>query len=273
MRTGGHRVSLKSAFRSAIYVGSVMHRRLQPRVHHFRYRAFWLLLDLDEMPRLSHGLRTFSHNRPNLFSLYDKDHGDGSATPLRAQMEQQLAQAGIENGVGRILLLCMPRTLGFSFNPISIYFCHSCDGSLAALIYQVHNTFGGRHSYVIPVAADVTTVRQTYGKDFFVSPFMAMDLRYEFRLSAPAERLAVAIRASGSEGPVLNAALVGRRQTLTDGALLRIGVALPAITLKVILAIHWEAVRLLLKGVRYRGRAAETAPSKSLSSMHSVKPG
>jgi uncharacterized protein len=236
-----------------------MHRRLQPRVHHFRYRAFWLLADLDELPQVSHGLRLFSHNRANIFSLYDKDHGDGSGTPLRQQAERLLAAEGLDIGTGRIALLCMPRTFGFSFNPLSVYFCYSEDGALAAVIYQVHNTFGERHAYVLPATTTNGSIHQSCRKSFYVSPFMAMDLDYDFRLLPPGEGLALAIRAKGTAGPVLNAAAAGRREVLTDAALLRLALSVPAVTWKVISAIHWEAVRLLLKGVRYRGRAAKLA--------------
>jgi DUF1365 family protein len=131
---------------SALYIGSVMHRRMRPQVHRFRYRAFWCLFDLDELPQLSQRLLWFSHNRANLFSLRDRDHGDSSATPLRKQIELLLTKAGIELAGGSIQLLCMPRTFGYCFNPLSVYFCHRADGSLAARIYQVHNTFGERHS-------------------------------------------------------------------------------------------------------------------------------
>ena len=236
---------------SALYVGSVVHHRLTPRPHRFRYRLYWLLIDLDELPRLSGALRLFGHNRRALFSLSERDHGDGSATPLRAQAEALLAQAGLDLEGGAIRLLCMPRTLGYDFNPLSVYFCHRGDGALAALIYEVHNTFGERHSYVLPAAEG-----QSCAKAFFVSPFMAMGLRYEFKVSPPGERLALAIRASGPDGPVLRAALPAQRRPLTDAALLKAGLSVPAIGLKTMAAIHWEAARLWLKGAPYIGRPA-----------------
>ena len=202
--------------RSSLYVGSVMHRRLQPRMHSFRYRAFWFLLDLDELAELSRRLRWFSHNRPNVFSLYDTDHGDGTATPLRAQVERQLGEAGVDLAGGRIRLLCMPRTLGYCFNPLSIFFCYRADGTLAALVYQVHNTFGERHSYVIRVEDQSGALHQHCRKLFYVSPFLDMDLRYDFRITGPDERIAVGIRASSSAKPVLHAVLTGARRDLTD---------------------------------------------------------
>jgi uncharacterized protein len=244
------------SFRSALYVGSVMHRRLRPRSHVFRYRAFWLLIDLDELSDLAGGLHLFSHNRANLFSLHDVDHGDGSTTPLRRQLDDNLGAAGIDLAGGAIRLLCMPRTLGYSFNPLSVYFCHRVDGTLAALVYEVHNTFGERHSYVIPVEPAFDTHHQRCRKTFYVSPFMDMDMTYEFRVAGPADRIAIGIRASGAGGPVINAWLAGARRDVTDRALLQVFLALPAITLKVMAAIHWEALRLWLKGLRLRRRPA-----------------
>lgn len=251
-------------FRSALYVGAVMHRRLRPTVHQFRYRAFWLLLDLDELPALTARLRLFSHNRFNLFALHDADQGDGSATPLRIQAERLLSEAGLDIAGGTIRLLCMPRTLGYSFNPISIYYCHRPDGQLAAIIYEVHNTFGERHAYVAPIETQFGEIRQNCRKAFYVSPFMDMDLAYHFRLTTPAERVAVGIGASKGGERVLNACLTGLRRELTDGALLRVFVAIPLITAKVTLAIHWEALRLWLKGMRMRTRPA--APARNATS-------
>ena len=243
-------------FRSSLYVGSVMHRRLRPRAHHFRYRAFWLLLDLDELSDLSGKLRWFSFNRPNVFSFYDTDHGDKSRTPLRAQIERQLLDANIDCAGGRVQLLCMPRTLGYCFNPLSIFFCYRADGGLAALIYQVHNTFGERHSYVIPVERQSGALHQRCRKLFYVSPFLDMDMRYSFRIIDPDERIVVGICASSDQKPVLHAVLTGERQSLCDRNLTRVFLQIPAVTLKVTAAIHWEALRLLAKRIRLRRRPA-----------------
>ena len=239
---------------SSLYVGSVMHRRMQPRIHRFRYRAFWLLLDLDELTELSSRLRWFSYNRPNVFSFYDSDHGDGTATSLRAQVERQLGEAEVDRAGGRIRLLCMPRTLGYCFNPLSIFFCYRADTSLAALIYQVHNTFGERHSYVIRVEDQGDAVHQRCRKLFYVSPFLDMDLCYDFQISGPDERIAVGIRAGSSEKTILNAVLTGTRINLTDRNLSLVFLKVPAITIKVMAAIHWEALRLWAKGMRLRRR-------------------
>lgn len=243
-------------FPSSLYVGSVMHRRLHPRTHHFRYRAFWLLLDLDELSDLSGKLRWFSYNRPNVFSFYDADHGDKSKTPLRVQIERQLLDAEVDCDGGRIQLLCMPRTLGYCFNPLSIFFCYRANGTLAALIYQVHNTFGERHSYVIRVEQESGALHQRCRKLFYVSPFLDIDMRYDFRITGPDDRIVVGICASSSAKPVLHAVLTGTRQSLTDHNLVRVFLQIPAITLKVIAAIHWEALRLWAKRIRLRRRTA-----------------
>lgn len=241
---------------SCLYAGSVMHRRLHPKQHRFRYRVFWLLLDLQEAGALSEKLRWFSHNRPNIFSFYDTDHGDGTATPLYGQIERQLAKANIALDGGRIRLLCMPRTLGYCFNPLSIYFCYRADGALAAVVYQVHNTFAERHSYVIRVDNDSSALHQRCRKLFYVSPFLGMDMRYDFRISGPDERISVGISASAGGKQVLSAALAGTRRALTDASLVRLFLQIPLVTFKVSAAILWEAVRLWVKGIRLHRRPA-----------------
>lgn len=239
---------------SALYVGCVSHHRLSPRPHGFRYSAFWTLIDLDELPALASRLRWFSHNRFNLFALHDRDHGNGSGTPLRIQAERHLAEAGIETKGMMIRLLCVPRTLGYNFNPLSVYYCHRADGTLAALIYEVHNTFHQRHSYLIPVDVESHAIHQHCDKKFYVSPFMDMNLRYEFQVGLPGKHVAVTIDTYMGNQLVLNAHLVGMRRELSDEVLLRIFRAIPVITLKITAAIHWEALRLWLKGIRLRPR-------------------
>lgn len=242
---------------SAIYTGSVVHTRLRPVRHRLRYRMFSLLLDLDEIPELSNRLRWFSAERFNLVGFSGRDHLAGDATPLRVQVESALAAAGIDLTGGRILLLAMPRVLGCVFNPLSVFWCHGADGRLRAVIHEVNNTFGQRHSYLIPVADAAMPVRQACDKAFYVSPFMDMGLRYRFRLIPPGERVAVAIEASDAAGTVLTAAMTMRRQALTDAALLAGFVRHPLLAAQVLGAIHWEAAKLWRKGLRIRARPAK----------------
>jgi DUF1365 family protein len=240
---------------SALYRGEVMHRRARPRMHQLKYRVFWLLLDLSELDRLDARLKLFSRSRFNVLSFHDRDHGDGSATPLRDQVEALLGRAGLELGGGPIRLLTMPRVLGYVFNPISLFYCHHADGRLAAMIYEVTSTFGVRHAYLIPVPpADQADglIAQCAAKALHVSPFMGMEMDYEFRGRVPGERLELTICGFDADGLLITAALSAARRPMTDRALLAAVVAIPLLTLKVVAAIHWEALRLWLKGVRLR---------------------
>lgn len=245
---------------SALYIGHVMHRRLRPRAHRLRYRLFSLLLDLDEIDAVAARLRLFSRGRFNLFAFHDRDHGDGSTRSLRTQVEALLAQAGLPYG-GAIRLLTMPRILGFAFNPLSVWFCHDIAGALTAIIYEVNNTFGERHSYLLPVAADAgDEVQQSVVKRFHVSPFLPMAMTYAFRVRPPAEQLGIAITAADGEGPVLVAVHQARRAELTDAALISAAVTRPLLTFKVVAGIGWEALRLWLKRVPVH-RHPGTAPA------------
>ncbi len=226
-----------------------MHRRLGPRRHWFRYRAFWVLVDLAELEAVARRLRFFSLERFNIFGLANTDHGDGSTTPVLDQVMRRLEDAGINLKNGTVRLLCMPRVLGYCFNPISIYFCHRSDGKVAAIVYEVHNTFGQRHSYLIPVNHDADTMHQHCEKKLYVSPFLDMAMRYDFSMRVPSERIALAIRTSQGGRSVMTACLSGAREPLTDRGLLRVFLTIPVLTLKVTLAIHWQALRLWLKGL------------------------
>jgi DUF1365 family protein len=246
--------------RSAIYTGSVMHRRLRPRVHRLRYRLFWMLLDLDEIDALDRRLTLFSRNRFNLFSFHDRDHGDGSATPLALQVRQRLAAAGMADAGDGIALLTMPRILGYVFNPLSLYFCRDRAGTLRAIVYQVHNTFGERHCYVFPVEGDGAATHAA-AKAFHVSPFLGMEMSYAFRVEPPGERVSVAIRGEDGAGPLIVAALSGTRRALTDRALASLLGAYPLMTLKVTAGIHWHALRMLLRGFRVHRHPGRVTPT------------
>jgi DUF1365 family protein len=256
---------------SAIYAGSVVHTRLRPVRHRLRYRMFTLLLDLDEIPALSARLRWFSAEKFNLFSFSARDHLSGGAPSLRAEVENALAAAGIDAEGGQILLLAMPRVLGSVFNPLSLFYCHDRAGSLRAILYEVNNTFGERHSYLIPVSGKVATeLRQACEKGFYVSPFMDMALDYRFRLVLPGARLAVAIDVRDSAGTVLTAGFTARRQELTDAALLAGFLRHPLLAAQVLGGIHWEAAKLWRKGLRLRPRP--TPPAAAISIITSGGP-
>ncbi len=231
---------------SAIYEGWVMHRRLTPRHHAFKYRVFALLLDLDELEDLSRRLRLFRWNRRGVASFQDRDHGDGRDP--RRWLDGRLAAAGIRaDGPKRVL--CYPRLFGHVFNPLSVWFCHAADGRLEAIVYEVHNTFGERHSYVLRAGNDAALVRHETAKAFHVSPFLSLDCRYHFTIRPPGEDVLIAINEDEAGVPVLTATFAGKRKPLTDGALAAMVLRHPLMTLKVVAAIHFEAVRLMWKGV------------------------
>ncbi len=237
-----------------LYPGKVNHTRLRPRRHALAYRIFMLRLDIDDLDRETAGLRLLSHNRFNLFSVHDADHGDGSAAPLHQQVRARLQEAGLAHAGARIEVLLMPRILGRAFNPLTVYFCHDAAGDLAAILYEVHNTFGERHSYMIAAGAAPGVVRQSAPKRFHVSPFMDMELDYRFEVTPPGDAVAIRIAVSDVAGPMLMASFAGRGEAMTDAALLRAWMAHPWQTVGVLAAIHWEALKIFAKGLGYRGR-------------------
>ncbi|MCK6450671.1 MAG: DUF1365 domain-containing protein [Alphaproteobacteria bacterium] len=236
---------------SALYLGSVMHLRLRPARHQFRYGVFSLLLDLDELPALDRGLRLFGYNRFAALSFHDRDHGPRDGSPLRPWVESLLARAGIDGAGGPILVHGFPRVLGYVFNPLTTYFCSDKAGGLRAILYEVRNTFGEMHTYLVPVEGGERRLSHACEKRFYVSPFIPMCARYRFHVHPPDARLALLIRQDTPEGALLVASHSARRAALSDGALLRALFKFPLLTLKVIGGIHWEAFLLWLKGARH----------------------
>jgi DUF1365 family protein len=238
---------------AALYVGCVMHARLKPIGHRFSYRVMSLLIDLDRLADADRQSRLFGVNRAALYSFHEADHGKRDGSSLRAYAQRCAAERGIDLTGGRVLLLCYPRLLGYTFNPLSVYFCYRADGELALLIYEVRNTFGDIHPYVLPVLSGEISdagVRQQQDKLFYVSPFIEMAMRYHFRVLPPGERVQLRILATDRESPVLAATFDGSRRILNTKELLRAFVRLPLVTMKIMAAIHWEALRLWLKGAR-----------------------
>jgi uncharacterized protein len=232
-----------------LYVGHVMHMRLIPRRHRFRYRVFSVLIDIDRIGEALRDLRLMRHNRFGVLSLLDRDHGPRDGGPLRPWVDAKLEAAGLARAE-RVELLCFPRIWGFVFNPLSIYFCFGGGGSLMALIYEVRNTFGDQIAYVRKAGPQRGgAYRQDQDKGMYVSPFIGMDQTYRFDVAPPGARLAVRIRQSGPEGETLIATQNGVARPFTDPGLARALVSHPLMTFKVMAAIHWEALRLWAKRV------------------------
>lgn len=251
--TGAHR----------LYVGEVMHMRLHPFRHQFRYRVFTALLDIDRLE--SAESRLFRVDRFGLFSFRRRDHGARDGGALRPWVEARLSEAGRPRPA-RIMLLSMPRLLGYAFNPLSVFFCHDEDGRLESAVYEVKNTFGDQIPYVVDAVAAADpdgdgAARHMQAKAMYVSPFIGMAQTYRFTIRPPDERLAIRIRQAGPdergrETEWLIATQTGRRRALTDRALAGLVLTHPLAAFKVIAAIHWQALRLWLKGatfIRYPG--------------------
>lgn len=251
---------------AALYVGDVMHARLKPVGHRFSYRVMSLLIDLDRLADANRQSALFGVNRAALYSFHEADHGPRDGSSLRVYVQHCAAAEGIDLTGGRVLLLCYPRLFGYTFNPLSAYFCYGADGQLAMMIYEVRNTFGDIHAYALPVRpGDISAagVRQQQDKLFYVSPFIDMAMRYHFRVLPPGNDVRLRILETDPEGPLLAATFNGRRRALTTPALLRAFGAFPLVTFKIIAAIHWEALRLWIKGARMVPRGTAPASEKT----------
>jgi len=247
----------EAAAAASLYVGKVMHARLKPIGHRFSYRVMSLLIDLDRLDAADRQSPLFGVNRAALYSFHEANHGDCDGSPLRAYVQRCAAERDIDLTGGRVLLLCYPRLLGYTFNPLSVYFCYRADGELALIIYEVRNTFGEIHPYLLPVTPNQISeagVRQSQEKLLYVSPFIEMTARYHFRVLPPHHRVQIRILETDGDGPLLAATFNGERRALSTTELLRSFFAFPLVTLKIVAAIHWEALRLWVKGVRLVSR-------------------
>lgn len=234
-----------------LYKGSVIHTRLKPVKHRLRYPVFYLLLDVDDP---ADNLRLLSHNRANLMSFRDRDHGPGVDAPLKPWLTQLLRTHGIHTPIGKAMVLTLPRILGYVFNPLSVYFCHDAEGRLFAIAYEVNNTFGERHTYVVATPTAEQARHHQTEKRLYVSPFNDVSGSYRFDITPPGDTVRINIHHRDEEGPLLFAALDATRQPLTDGALVRNLMALPLLTVRIIFAIHWQAWKLWRKGLRIKPR-------------------
>jgi DUF1365 family protein len=252
---------------TCLYRGEVVHRRLNPVRHELRYRVFNLFADIDRLEETAAGLRLFSYNRLNLFSVMDRNHGPGDGTPIREHIWKLVRGADGGEHVKRVFMFCYPSVLGYVFNPLTVYYGFDAEDRLRLMIYEVNNTFGGRHSYVVPVGAEFA---QTAPKHFFVSPFNAVEGNYTFHFTSPGEKMALGVALSIAEKPVLNAYVSGHRASLSDGALLRSFLGVPFLTFKVIGAIHLQALRLWWKGLSLKRRPK--APNHTVDFLPEVKP-
>jgi uncharacterized protein len=245
---------------ACLYAGDVMHQRMKPVGHRFRYRVYSLLVDLDRLDEADRLSPLFTVNGRNVMSFHEADHLRGADQPsLRAHVDALLAEAGLEQRAARIELACYPRIFGQVFNPLSVYYAYDGAGQPLALVYEVRNTFGENHTYVCRIeAGDVTPagIRQSRSKLFYVSPFVEMEARYNFRMNVPGEQLKWRILETDRSGPLLAATYNGNRRALTTMAILSCLLQIPLLTWKIVGGIHYEALKLWLKGMQYVPRPA-----------------
>ncbi|MEN9840877.1 MAG: hypothetical protein RL376_677 [Verrucomicrobiota bacterium] len=289
---------------SRLYECRILHARLHPRAHRFSYRIFLLALDLDELPALSRRLRLLGIDRGGLLSFRQRDYlpthetahnptpGSPAAAastreascalaadaPLKTRLLATLAARGIDPGPNaRVLLLTLPRVLGYQFNPVSFYFVHTADGRPVASVAEVTNTFRetkpfflGPDTLSAPSSAS-PAFHLRIAKNFYVSPFSDVDVAFDFTLRPPGEHLDLQI--DDYIGPrrtlITTVKELHPPRPLTDRALAWFSLKYPAVTLKVIAAIHWEAFRLFLKRVPWFAKAARPADQRDLYHPHS----
>ena len=240
---------------SCLYRGTIMHHRKRPVSHRFVYQVFSLFIDLDGLPALDRKFWLLKFERPWILSFYNKDHGRRDGSPLRPWVDECLRSAGIDMVPAQVMLLAMPRIFGIGFNPLSIYYCFDQDAQLRGIVYEVKNTFGGQHIYVLPVNGE-GQFDHDCRKAFFVSPFIEMGGTYHFKGKEPSNRLKLVIRETDELGCFFVASHTGQRRKLGDRELAACLIRNLVMSLKVIVGIHWEALRLWLKGAPYFSQKA-----------------
>jgi len=238
---------LNSSLRSSLLVGRVMHERLSPQRHGFRYRLYMHRLALDELAELSVRLRLLGINRWRPSAFFEADHLPGGPGTLRQRVTARLREHGVMAGVGAIELVTHCRVFGYVFNPVSFFFCYDQHEALAAVVVEVNNTFGESHAYVLTPDGEPMAAK----KVFHVSPFMTLDGTYRFAFDVSRDHLEVRIDLCRLGVPVFVSRLSLDRRPLTDRSLALALVRYPVVTLGVIARIHWQALRLWWKGATY----------------------
>jgi uncharacterized protein len=251
MVTGGATVPA----RPMMGFGQVRHTRLKPVHHAFAYATYFLMIPMRTMRR--DGAGDLAHNRFAALSFFDVDHGDGRGPNeggALGWLDALLHTEGVDDADGEVWLHCYPRVLGFTFKPVSFWYCHRPNGTLRAIVVEVNNTFGERHCYLLD--APEYGVEQRAAKVFHVSPFCPVEGGYRFRFMVTPERTRTVARIDfdDAQGPVIETSVSGTLVPLTRQTMRRALWRYPAMTMGVVARIHWQAVKLLVKKVRFFGK-------------------
>ena len=250
---------------SCLYDCHIGHHRKKPKEHRFGYRVFMFYLDLDELDQLCSKLPWMSRNQRNIYAFNDADHFQEGATSVRDNVLNFLANENLADQAGKIYLLTHLRTWGHIFNPVSFYFVEDQGGEPLCLIAEVANTFKEQKLFLVPKEKLVQgAYRDTHKKHFYISPFSDLDTFIHFNVRQPAESLALTINESEGNTPFFYSSLEGKRRALTQANLVLYTLLFPLITMKVVVAIHWQALRLFLKKIPVRAKANKPELQKGI---------
>jgi DUF1365 family protein len=260
---------------SRLYEGHVVHERSRPRRNAFRYRIWMAYIDLDEIDELDRTVGGFGHNRRAWASLRDIDHGPRDGSPLRPWIDSVLAQAGIDLAGGPVRLLTFLRGGPFRFYPVSFWYCFSADGALRAILAEVHNTFGGRHNYLLHRDGEPMGFSEDLfeTKVFHVSPFIPMDARYRFRFTEPGEHLTVSIHEDVEGAPLLVAGISLHARPFDTPTMRELNRRYLSMPLRAWLLIHFQAIRLVAKRVGFYHDPGAPEEETTLASQRTLTDG
>ena len=241
------------ALTTNIYEGPIVHKRYYQKKHKFKYNVFNLLLNIDDLSGLNKKYKLFSYNRFNLFSFHDKDHGKKDGTSIKDWILEILVNCDIKISKDelKVLCLCYPRILGYVFNPISVWSVYDKKDILRLLIYEVRNTFGEDHSYVVKINNENDKLNHNRKKRFHVSPFIDLNASYNFSTNINNEKVNITIKESNNDNPILLASFSGKSKKFNDWNLFLLFFKYPLMTLKVIYGIHIQALFLWVKRVKF----------------------
>ena len=268
---------------ACLYDCEVVHKRLHPKRHEFRYRLFYFDVDLDDLPQVAKQNRLLSHNGFNVYSLADRDHLDLGKDGMRANLKEWMRKQGSDLGDGdRIRLLTLPRVLGYIFNPVCFYFVSTADGSPRCVVVEVRNTFRELKPWLIEKRDGENSTDSFHlrtPKHFYVSPYTSLETEFDFRVKFPGEEVEIHIDDVDQGETTLVSWIRGKRKPLSDARLLYYSIRFPLLTLGVIFRIHWQALKLWMKRIPFYRKADHPEwqtdlyhPHSSLTKNHEEPP-